>query len=299
MSAEGGSVLLEKFLYHLLFVRRRSQQTKTAYHNDLLQFQKFLLQRSKALEGADADDVAVHVATLKAEGYRVTSIARHLSALRHFYRFLCEQGLASENPVAQHRIAQREQPLPFLLSEEEVENLLAAPNQDTPLGLRDRTMLELMYACGLRVSELLALQITDLQIDTGAVRVFGKGNRERIVPFNDTAGQLCRLYLEQGRIHLQTASKNAHFFITRRGSAMTRQMFWQLIKKYAVQAGINRSISPHTLRHAFATHLLNHGADLRAVQIMLGHVSISTTQIYTHIATARLTQMHAKHHPRG
>lgn len=299
MTAAANEQWIEAFGHHVLFVRRHSDRTRAAYQEDLRRFAGFLQPRGKMLTAAAADDIAAYMGDLKERGYRRSSIARHLSALRHFYRYLLANGQVEEDPTVLHRSPRREQPLPKLLTETDVEKLLAVPTLDTPLGLRDRAMLELMYACGLRVSELLALQVNDIQLDSGAVHVLGKGGRGRVVPFNDTAAALCKRYYEQARVPLMAGGKNPHFFLTRRGSAMTRQMFWLMIKKYAALAGIRRPISPHTLRHAFATHLLNHGADLRAVQLMLGHVSISTTQIYTHVAAARLAAMHAKHHPRG
>lgn len=299
MSAPDNAELIEKFLHHLLFARRRSEHTAQAYRNDILRFATFLQQQGRQLAQARAADVSAYLLHLNEQGYRASSAARRLSALRHFYRHLSTAGVLAEDPTAASRTPRRDLPLPKMLTEQQVEDLLAAPDRETPLGLRDRTMLELMYACGLRVSELIALQLGDIDANGGAVRVLGKGGRERVVPFNDLAAELCARYVQRVRPHFTGGGKQSHFFLTRRGTAMTRQMFWQLVKKYAHCAGIDRAVSPHVLRHAFATHLLNHGADLRAVQMMLGHVSISTTQLYTHIVSARLQSMHEKHHPRG
>lgn len=299
MTAEDNGALLELFTQYLLFERRHSNNTADAYHRDLLMWTDFLSRRDKTLMMAEAEDIAVYMTYLHTEGYRASSVARYLSSCRQFYRFLSGNGIIEKEPTAVYRMPVRDAPLPKLLSESEVEDLLETPDTDSPLGLRDRTMLELMYACGLRVSELITLDLADIDSTTQALRVLGKGGRERVVPFNEAAAELCQRYARVARPQLTKAGRSTCFFLNRRGDAMTRQMFWLLIKRYAAAAGIDRPVSPHTLRHAFATHLLNHGADLRAVQMMLGHVSISTTQIYTHIAAARLAEMHRKHHPRG
>ena len=291
--------LLTAFFHYLLFVRRRSENTLSAYRSDLSDFIEFMYRHGGRLTAATAEDVESYMMHMHAKGYRSASASRRLSTLRHFYRFAVGNGAVEKDPTAPHKAARRNQPLPKLLSEAEVEALLAVPCIDSPLGLRNRAMLELMYACGLRVSELLSVRLADVDSGSNSVRVLGKGGRERLVPFNYVAAELCQRYLQQVRPQLTVAGKQPHFFLSRRGSAMTRQMFWHMIKSYAVAAGINRPMSPHALRHAFATHLLNHGADLRAVQLMLGHVNISTTQIYTHVANARLAEMHAHHHPRG
>lgn len=288
---------LEKFSHYLLFSERLSALTVAAYDADLRQFADFLRARRRALTAATSDDITDYLAGL-AETMRPSSVARRLSAIRKFYRRPDADG-QKNNPTGRQRPPKRESPLPKLLDEAEVVDLLNAPNIQTPLGLRDRAMLELMYACGLRVSELVTMRLEDLHPDTEAVRVVGKGGRERIVPFNAAAADFCARYLRNSRPSLARGKTSSVMFLNRLGSGMTRQMFWLLVKQYARAANIVRPVSPHTLRHAFATHLLNHGADLRAVQLMLGHVSISTTQIYTHIAARRLAQLHAKHHPRG
>ena len=291
--------LLELFTQYLLFERRHSNNTADAYQRDLRIWANFLAQRGKQLTDAAAEDITAYMTFLHAEGYRASSVARHLSSCRQLYRFLNGNGMMETEPTAVYRMPVRDAPLPKLLSESEVENLLAAPDTASPLGLRDRAMLELMYACGLRVSELIALDMADIDTTTLALRVLGKGGRERVVPFNDAAADLCQRYSRLARPQLAKDGRSSIFFLSRRGGAMTRQMFWVIIKRYAAAADIKRPVSPHTLRHAFATHLLNHGADLRAVQLMLGHASISTTQIYTHIAAARMAELHRKHHPRG
>jgi len=291
--------LIELFQHHLQFAERRGTHTVSAYRTDLSLFSAFLNKRDTTLLTATAADVSAYLHLLAAENYRASSASRRLSAIRSFYRHLTDVRLRDDNPADRQTAPKRQMPLPKLLNEDDVIALLDAPNEAVPLGLRDRAMLELMYACGLRVSELLALSVRDLSPDAEAVRVIGKGGRERVIPFNDTAADYCRRYLAAARPVLAAGKRCDAFFLNRRGAALTRQMFWQLIKKYAVAAGIDKPLSPHTLRHAFATHLLNNGADLRAVQLMLGHVSISTTQIYTHIAVQRLANLHAEHHPRG
>lgn len=296
---DNNDALLELFQHHLQFVERRAAHTLAAYQSDLSDFAAFLRRRNVALLNAAATDVADYLGDLTRRGYHASSAARRLSAIRRFYRHLIETQQRGDNPATRQPSPKKQAPLPKLLGEYEVVALLDAPDTTTSLGLRDRAMLELMYACGLRVSELLSLQQQHFSAANEAVRVVGKGGRERVVPFNPAAADYCRRYAEQARPLLLGKKRSDAFFVSRRGGALTRQLFWQMIKKYALVAGISRPLSPHTLRHAFATHLLNNGADLRAVQLMLGHASISTTQIYTHIAVQRLANLHAKHHPRG
>jgi integrase/recombinase XerD len=230
---------------------------------------------------------------------RATSVARLLSALKRFYRYCLRQGRVKADPTLRIDSPKLPRGLPKSLTEEDVENLLAAPRADKALGLRDKAMLETLYASGLRVSELVALKLGQVSQDMGVVRVIGKGSKERLVPLGEEAIAWIRQYLKEARPELLGGRAADDLFVTARGSAMTRQMFWHLLRRYAAQAGLKKPISPHTLRHAFATHLLNHGADLRVVQLLLGHSDISTTQIYTHVARERLKQLHAKHHPRG
>ena len=252
-----------------------------------------------SLCGIDEATLLRFVATMS-QTLRATSQARYLSTLRRFYRYQLARGQRSDDPTL--KIAMPTQPsrLPKVISEAQVERLLAAPQLDTTLGQRDRTMLETLYATGLRVSELVGLRLHEVSLDMGVVRIFGKGGKERLVPLGEEARDWLQRFLTEGRPALLAGRQSEDLFVTARGSAMTRQAFWQLIKRYALQAGMDPArLSPHVLRHAFATHLLNHGADLRVVQLLLGHSDISTTQIYTHVARERLKSLHAQHHPRG
>jgi integrase/recombinase XerD len=230
---------------------------------------------------------------------KASSTGRNLSSLKRLFRYLLRQNKITVDPTLQIDTPKLPRNLPKTLTEQDVEMLLAAPDAQTPLGLRDRTMFEVLYATGLRVSELVELHLGQVSMDMGIVRVTGKGNKERLVPLGEEALDWLRHYLQDGRSVLLGGQITDDLFVTARGEGMTRQMFWYLIKKHARQGGLNKPLSPHTLRHAFATHLLNHGADLRVVQMLLGHADISTTQIYTHVARERLKQLHAKHHPRG
>ncbi len=230
---------------------------------------------------------------------KATSSNRRLAVLRRFYQMALRQNRISADPCLRIRAAKQPPRFPKTLSELQVESLLAAPDTHEPLGLRDRTMLELMYASGLRVSELVNLKTIELGMNEGVLRITGKGNKTRLVPFGEEARSWIDQYLKEARAQILGKQVDDALFVTARGGAMTRQMFWVLVKKYALLAGINAPLSPHTLRHAFATHLLNHGADLRVVQLLLGHADISTTQIYTHVARERLKKLHAAHHPRG
>ena len=230
---------------------------------------------------------------------RPRSAARLLSSLKRFYRFLLRENRIQADPTLQVESPKLPRSLPKVLTEDDVDLLLAAPNVETPLGLRDKSMLETLYASGLRVSELVTMTLAQLSQDMGVVRVVGKGSKERLVPVGEEALTWIRRYTDNARPEILAGRQTDALFITARGASMTRQAFWYLIRRYAAHAGMRIGISPHTLRHAFATHLLNHGADLRVVQILLGHADISTTQIYTHVARERLKQLHAKHHPRG
>lgn len=294
------AAVLESFAHHLRFGERKSDKTVAAYTADLSLFAAFLNERSIATLGdAQAHHVSDYLATLA--HYQTSSVARRLSSLRRFYRYCLDNGMRESNPVSQHRQLRQTTKLPTVLSEDEVDALLAAPDVTTPNGARNRTMLELMYACGLRVSEVIQLRLSHVLLDIGALQVLGKGNVERLIPFADSTATYCRDYLARTRPVLCAQAHYDILFPNRAGNnrGMSRQMFWQIIKKYAQQAGIHRPVSPHTLRHAFATHLLNNGADLRSVQMMLGHASLTTTQIYTHIAAHRLATLHHQHHPRG
>jgi integrase/recombinase XerD len=272
-----------------------SIHTRNAYLSDLLQCAQ---SSSVSLSQWQAHDVQQLLLSLHAQGRNPRSIARYISALRQFFKFLRESHLRLDNPLAEIKTPKQGRPLPKDLSASDVEALLAAPDVHQTLGLRDRAMLEVLYACGLRVSELIGLQTQMLNLEQGYVRIKGKGNKERLVPLGEVAIAWVNRYLLEARPQLYTTATDA-LFLTQHGGMMSRQNFWYAIKRYALIANIHSSLSPHVLRHAFATHLLNHGADLRVVQMLLGHSDLSTTQIYTHVAQARMQQIHQKYHPRG
>ena len=271
--------------------------TLSAYRGDLSRFSRWLCGRGRALEEARRLDVLDFLS--EHSHWPPRTIARRLSALRRFYRHLEREGRVTSNPCDRIDAPRLGRPLPDVLTEHEVERLLAAPDVATALGTRDRAMLEVLYATGLRVSELVRLRAEQVNLVQGVLRVVGKGGKERLVPLGEPAVDWLERFLERGRAEILGLKVTPALFPTSRGRGMTRQAFWYLIKRYARQAGISREISPHTVRHAFATHLLDHGADLRVVQMLLGHRDISTTQIYTHIARERLRVLHARHHPRG
>jgi len=274
-----------------------SKNTLSAYRSDLNRFVKFL--EGKALLGVSQSDIQKFLGLLLAQNTKSSSSARILSTLRRFYRYQIRQNQISSDPCAQVLSPKQGRPLPKTMSEQQVADLLNAPDTKSPLGLRDRAMLETLYATGLRVSELVKLTLLEANLEMGLVRIIGKGSKERLVPLGEQAVLWLRNYLATGRPDLLGRKSSDAMFVTARGGAMSRQAFWYLIKKHAQRAGINQDLSPHTLRHAFATHLINHGADLRSVQMLLGHADLSTTQIYTHIARERLQSMHEHHHPRG
>lgn len=291
--------LLDSFLDALWLEKGLSVHTRDAYRSDLGLFHAWLQERGLELPEAGRDIILDHLAWRLAEGYKARSTARFLSGVRGFYRYLLRESLISEDPTLQIDLPQLGRPLPKSLSEADVEALLAAPELDDPLGLRDRAMLEVLYACGLRVSELISLTLEQVNLRQGVLRVFGKGSKERLVPMGEEAISWIERYVREARPFLLGGKPSDVLFPSLRGEQMTRQTFWHRIKHQARVAGIAKSLSPHTLRHAFATHLLNHGADLRVVQMLLGHSDLSTTQIYTHVAKARLQELHARHHPRG
>ena len=239
------------------------------------------------------------IAARAAGGSRPRSTARQLSSFRRFFRYLVREGVVHEDPTAQIAMPRIGRSLPKSLTEAEVESLLLAPQVSDPLGNRDRTMLEVLYATGLRVSELVSLRVDQVNMTQGVLRVLGKGNRERLIPLGEEAVRWLGSFLAGPRAEILSDRGTDYLFPTRRGDRMTRQAFWHIIKRYARKASVNHDLSPHTLRHAFATHLLNHGADLRVVQMLLGHSDLSTTQIYTHVARERMKELHAEHHPRG
>jgi integrase/recombinase XerD len=291
---------LDLFLNYLVVEKGLSRNTLDAYGRDLGRYLEFLAQASIASPDQVTPALVLRfLAQLKEQGLAPRSRARTLVALRTFHRFLLQEGYARANPAARVEAPKSLQPLPHTLSPLEVERLLQAPSGDKPLALRDRAMLEILYATGLRVSELVGLKQENLQLDIGYLVTFGKGRKERIVPMGEVSMAALRTYLQLGRPLLCRETNSVLLFLNRGGKGLTRQGFWKIIKRRALQAGIAKNIMPHTLRHSFATHLLENGADLRSVQTMLGHADISTTQIYTHVTRERLKQLHGQFHPRG
>lgn len=290
---------LERFIDGLWVQHGLSQNTLAAYERDLKALSAWLAARDLSLLQAQRSHLQAYLASTIEQGARPRTTARQLSSIRRFYRHAVQEAWRQDDPSALIESPRLNRGLPRSLTEAEVEVLLAAPNVDDAVGLRDRAMLELLYATGLRVSELVGLSVPQLDRNSGVIRVMGKGSKERLVPVGEEALLWLGRFLGEARASILGSHSSDALFPTRRGGAMTRQAFWHNIKRYAVQAGIDRPLSPHTLRHAFATHLLNHGADLRVVQMLLGHADLSTTQIYTHVARERLKQMHAAHHPRG
>ena len=291
--------LIDAFLDALWLDQGASEHTLSAYRHDLLAWCACLTERGLALLEPGGETLPEWLEARRRAGYQLRSNARLLSSLRRFYRWALAQGMCDADPLTEVRLPRVHARLPDTLDEAEVERLLEAPDVETPLGLRDRAMLELLYACGLRVSELVGLRQDSVNLRQGVVRVRGKGVKERLVPMGEEAQRWIERYLRGGRGQLMDDIRQAPLFTGRRDGFMTRQTFWHRIKHYARLAGIDKPLSPHTLRHAFATHLLNHGANLRVVQLLLGHSDLSTTQIYTHVAQARLEALHAEHHPRG
>ena len=293
--------LLDEFCDNLWLEDGLSRNTLESYRRDLAKFAAWLeQQRGLSLIQTTHGDIQGYLANLVVtQKAKPSSTGRNISSLKRLFRYLIRQGRIVADPTLQIDTPKLPRNLPKSLTEQDIERLLDAPNSQTPLGLRDRTMFEVLYATGLRVSELVDLRISQVSMEMGVVRVMGKGSKERLVPLGEEALDWLRRYLADGRKVLLGKQISDALFVTARGEGMTRQMFWYLIKKHARHGGLNKPLSPHTLRHAFATHLLNHGADLRVVQMLLGHADISTTQIYTHVARERLKQLHAQHHPRG
>jgi integrase/recombinase XerD len=291
--------LLDELTDRLWLEEGLSRNTLDSYRQDLVQYADWLEKHAgKNLIEAEQADIQRYLA-VKYPVSQPRSISRLIASLRRLYRFALRENKLSIDPTLQIDSPKLPRSLPKSMSEEEVEALLNAPDVSQPLGLRDRAMLETLYASGLRVSELVGLKVTEASLEMGVVRVMGKGSKERLVPLGQEAIEWIARYLKEARPELLKRRLCDSLFVTQRASAMTRQAFWYLIKRYAVLAGSNKALSPHVLRHAFATHLLNHGADLRVVQMLLGHSDISTTQIYTHVARERLKALHAMHHPRG
>jgi len=292
--------LLDEFCDAIWLEDGLSRNTLESYRRDLQKFADWQQQRGVSILAVTQADIQGFLAHLfTQQKAKASSTSRAISSLKRLFRYLLRQNRISTDPTLQIATPKLPRSLPKSLTEADVESLLNAPAVDTPLGMRDRTMLEVLYATGLRVSELVNLTVAQVSLDMGVVRVMGKGSKERLVPLGEEALDWLQKYLKEMRPLLLDGKLSDSMFVTQRGAAMTRQMFWYLIKRHAKNGGLDKPLSPHTLRHAFATHLLNHGADLRVVQMLLGHSDISTTQIYTHVARERLKALHAKHHPRG
>jgi integrase/recombinase XerD len=292
--------LVDQFFNYLLVEKGLAQKTLEAYSRDIIRYRNFLAEnKSTAFSEEDTPLILKHLILLRKAGLAARSRARHLVAIRGFYRFLVQEKILRNDPARLIDLPKSGLKLPHVLSTEEIELLLKAPDTDKPIGIRDVAMLELLYAAGLRVSELINLKLQDINLEAGFVRIFGKGSRERIVPIGVHAREKINTYLKTVRSPRLKQISSPYLFIARAGKPMTRQGFWKLLRRYAMQARLNKKITPHSIRHSFASHLLEGGADLRAVQIMLGHVDISTTQIYTHVTRDHLKKLHQKFHPRG
>ncbi|MBN2419665.1 MAG: site-specific tyrosine recombinase XerD [Deltaproteobacteria bacterium] len=293
------NILLDQFISHLRIERGLSENTVSSYSSDLVKYFTYLERKKKLPISVGRDDISEYLGSIKKNNaYTARTIARNLSSIKMFYRFLIGEGRLTDNPARLLEPIKLPGRLPGTLSHDEVDRLLAAPDNTTNLGQRDSAMLELLYATGLRVSELVGLHLVNVNLDPGFVRTIGKGSKERLVPMGDKARDAIILYLKYGRPELIKGKNIPFVFLNSRGSSISRQGFWKIIKKYGIMAHITKEITPHSLRHSFATHLLEGGADLRSVQIMLGHSDISTTQIYTHVSRERLKQIHEKYHPR-
>ncbi|NIV17962.1 MAG: site-specific tyrosine recombinase XerD [Woeseiaceae bacterium] len=291
--------LVDRFLDAIWMERGLSQNTLGAYRADLMTLGRGLAENDKTIDKANKADLLEFIANRVEGGAKPRSTARQLSSFRRFFRYIMREGIRDSDPTADIEMPRIGRSLPKSLSEDEVDSLLSAPNTDEPLGHRDRTMLELLYATGLRVSELINLRQSQINFNQGVLRIVGKGDRERLIPLGEESQRWLRDFIDGPRMEILLERQTDYLFPTRRGDRMTRQAFWHIIKRYAQKAGIRRKLSPHSLRHAFATHLLNRGADLRVVQLLLGHSDLSTTQIYTHVARERLKDLHGDHHPRG
>ncbi len=298
-AADNDQALIEQFTEQLWARTGAAENTLSSYRFDLMGLSLWLRSQSSDLLTASRSALLKYLAKRAQAGFNSSSNARLLSCLRAFYRFLLDGGQRSDNPSERIEAPKARRGLPGAISEAQVEALLGAPDVKTPLGLRDRAMIELLYAAGLRVSELVTLENAQLSLRQGALRVVGKGDKERLVPVGETALQWLQKYYDGARAALLGSRHCDQVFVTKRGAGMTRQAFWYLLRRHGQNAGITGHLSPHTLRHSFATHLLNHGADLRVIQLLLGHEDLSTTQIYTHLATAELSEIHRQHHPRG
>ena len=290
---------IKQFLDAVWMERGLSQNTLAAYRADLTALSRWLAERDVAITNTERTELLAFIAWRVEAGARPRSTARQLSSFRRFFRFLLREGQIKDDPTAQIAMPKIGRSLPKSLTEEEVIALLGAPAVSDPLGHRDRTMLEVLYATGLRVSELVNLKYQQVNLNQGVIRVVGKGNRERLIPLGEESVRWLAEFVRGPRVEILLERQTEYLFPTRRGDRMTRQAFWHIIKRYAKKSAIQKELSPHTLRHAFATHLLNHGADLRVVQMLLGHSDLSTTQIYTHVARERMKELLAQLHPRG
>jgi len=293
------TALVERFIDNHWAETGAATNTLAAYRRDLEQLAKFLHQRDRALDKALPSDLLDHVSGLMQSGHAATSVCRKISTIRRFYARMVRDGEVERDPSAKIRFPRRGRSLPRVLSEQELEALISAPDTDTPLGLRDRTILELLYATGVRVSELVSLELGAVNLRQGIIRVVGKGGKERVLPLGENATEWVERWLSRGRPGLVRGRDSDFLLVSRRGKGLSRQAVWHGIRRHAVSAGIDKPLSPHKLRHSFATHMLDHGADLRVVQMLLGHSDLSTTQIYTHVARARLKELYEAHHPRG
>jgi integrase/recombinase XerD len=298
-ASDPAEAIIDKFLDAIWMERGLSANTLGAYRADLVSLRRWLADRDVSLIFAARSDLLAFIAWRTEQGAKPRSTARQLSSFRRFYRFLLRENTIQEDPTIKIDMPRIGRSLPQSLTEGEVEALLGAPDVSDPLGHRDRTMLEVLYATGLRVSELINLKQSEINLNQGVLRIVGKGDRERLIPLGDEAQTWIREFIAGPRTEILLERQTDYLFPTRRGERMTRQAFWHIIKRYSKIAEISSKMSPHTLRHAFATHLLNNGADLRVVQMLLGHSDLSTTQIYTHVARTRMKEMHAEHHPRG
>ncbi len=291
--------LVDRFLDAIWMERGLSQNTLGAYRADLMTLGRGLAEHEKSIDEAEKSDLLDFIAGRVEGGAKPRSTARQLSSFRRFFRYIMREGMRDSDPTADIEMPRIGRSLPKTLTEEEVDALLNAPNTDEPLGHRDRAMLELLYATGLRVSELINLKQSQINFNQGVLRIVGKGDRERLIPLGEESQRWLRDFIDGPRMEILLERQTDYLFPTRRGDRMTRQAFWHIIKRYAEKAGVRKKLSPHSLRHAFATHLLNRGAELRVVQLLLGHSDLSTTQIYTHVARERLKDLHGDHHPRG
>jgi integrase/recombinase XerD len=298
-ASNSSEAVIDKFLDAIWMERGLSANTLGAYRADLVSLRRWLAERDVSLIYATRSDLLAFIAWRTEQGAKPRSTARQLSSFRRFFRFLLREGVIQEDPTVKIDMPRIGRSLPQSLTEGEVEALLAAPDVSDPLGHRDRTMLEVLYATGLRVTELINLRQSEINLNQGVLRIVGKGDRERLIPLGEESQTWIREFIAGPRTEILLERQTDFLFPTRRGDRMTRQAFWHIIKRYSKVAEIGSKMSPHTLRHAFATHLLNNGADLRVVQMLLGHSDLSTTQIYTHVARARMKEMHSEHHPRG